>query len=150
MADPKKGYLPGIYRLVSGTVDANGNFSITNIPKEGYVPGVYKLTEATVDGDGDLSADAGDVGVKASITVTVDANGNLSETDIPQQGYVPGVYRVTTSTNEPKEGPISFFTAVVGSVSSGIWTTTPSLADALLQGNGDFILQGNGDKILIG
>lgn len=150
MAEPKKGYLPGIYRLVSGTVDANGYFSITNIPKEGYVPGIYKLTEATVDGDGNLSADAGDVGVKASITVTVDANGNLSETDIPQQGYVSGVYRVTTSTNDPKEGVFSFFTSVVGSISSGVWTATAPVADSLLQGNGDFLLQGNGDKILLG
>lgn len=42
--------------------------------------------------------------------------------------------------------------AIVGATAYGPapLTDTPPLADALLQGNGDFLLQGNGDKILLG
>jgi len=151
MALPKKGYKPGIYRFVSGTVDGNGDFSITNIPKDGYVSGIYQLTEVTIDADGNTSVEEDDIGITAAIEVTVDGSGDLSVTEVPEEGYVSGVYRVTTSTNEPKEGVFSSFTAVVGSISGGIWTPTPTpTADALLQGNGDFLLQGNGDKILLG
>lgn len=133
MADPKKGYKPGIYRLVSGTIDADGNFSATNVPKAGFVPGIYKLTQVTVDGNGDLSAASEDVGVTASITVTVDAAGDPSVTDTPQEGYVPGFYRVSTSTNEPKEGFIEAFTAVVGTITSGVWSASAVPANALLE-----------------
>ena len=124
MANPKEGYKPGIYRLVSGTVDAAGAFSITNVPKEGYLPGIYKLTTVTVDGDGDLSAASEDTGISASITVTIDGDGIPSVTDIPQQGYVPGFYRVTASTNIPKDGFKNTFTSVAGSITSGVWSAT--------------------------
>jgi len=43
--------------------------------------------------------------------------------------------------------------AIVGATAYAVpapLTATPPLADALLQGNGDFLLQGNGDKILLG
>ena len=104
MALPKKGYLPGIYRFVSGTVDAAGrylpfDFSITNIPKDGYVPGIYQLTQVTIDAEGNTDVAEDAVGIVAAVEVTVDGAGDLSVTDIPQEGYVSGVYRVTTSTN---------------------------------------------------
>jgi len=149
MTEPKKGFKPGVYRLVSGTVDGAGDFSITNIPKEGWMPGIHKLTEVTIDGSGDTSSSEDDIGLSRAITVTVDGSGNLSETSPPEEGYAPGVYRVTTSTNIPKEGFELTFSAVIGSITSGIWTQSV-VVDSLLQGNGDFMLQGNGDKILLG
>jgi len=129
MAEPKKGYKPGVYRFVSGTVDASGDFSITNIPKEGYVSGIYQLTEVTLDEtDGTTTPDEDDIGITKAITVTVDADGDLSVTDIPQEGYVPGVYRVTTSTNIPKEGFNQVdFSAIIGTISGGIWESGPGI-----------------------
>jgi hypothetical protein len=120
--EPKKGYKPGVYRLVIGTVDANGNFSITNIPKEGYVPGVYKGVGVTIDGNGDTSVAEDDTGLSRSITVTVDSDGILSETATPQEGYVSGVYRVTSDTDIPKEGRIEPFSLVLGNITNGIWS----------------------------
>jgi len=115
MTNPKVGYKAGAYRLVAGNVDSDGDFSVTNTSKEGYVPGIYKLTEVTVDGDGDLSVSSEDIGISNSVAVTVDAEGDLSTQVTPQQGFVPGIYRVTTSTNYPKDGLIDGFTAVIGS-----------------------------------
>ena len=147
MTDPKQGYTSGVYRLVQGTVDASGDFSATNVPKEGFVPGIYKLTEVTVDGNGDLSAASEDVGVRRTIIVTVDGDGDISETDIPQEGYIPGVYRVTTSTNYPKEGLFSTFTAEVGDILSGIWVEAS--VSFLLMESGDNLLLESADKILL-
>ena len=89
-----------------------------------------------------------DIGLSRSITVTVDGDGLLSETDIPQEGYVSGVYRVTTSTNYPVEGLIETFTAVDGAISSGVWAAA-SLADAILMELGDDLLLESGDRILL-
>jgi len=147
MTEPKVGYTSGVYRLVQGTVDANGTFSVTNIPKEGFQPGVYKLTEVTVDGDGDLSAASEDIGVRRSILVTVDGDGDISETDIPQEGYIPGVYRVTTSTNYPKEGLFSTFTAEVGDILGGIWVE--AAVSFMLMESDDSLLLESGDKIIL-
>lgn len=128
MAEPKKGYKSGVYRLVSGTVDGSGDFSITNIPKEGYVPGIYQLTEVSVDGDGNTTPDEDDIGITRAITVTVDGDGNLTPTDLPEEGYVSGVYRVTTSTNIPKEGFNQIdFSAVIGTISGGKWESGPAI-----------------------
>ena len=128
MALPKKGYKPGIYRFVSGTVDGNGDFSITNIPKDGYVSGIYQLTEVTIDADGNTSVAEDDIGITAAIEVTVDGSGDLSVTEVPEEGYVSGVYRVTTSTNIPKEGFNQIdFSAVIGTISGGKWETGPGI-----------------------
>lgn len=128
MALPKKGYKPGIYRFVSGTVDGNGDFSITNIPKDGYVSGIYQLTEVTIDADGNTSVAEDDIGITAAIEVTVDGSGDLSVTEVPEEGYVSGVYRVTTSTNIPKEGFNQIdFSAVIGTISGGKWESGPGI-----------------------
>lgn len=128
MALPKKGYKPGIYRFVSGTVDGNGDFSITNIPKDGYVSGIYQLTEVTIDADGNTSVEEDDIGITAAIEVTVDGSGDLSVTEVPEEGYVSGVYRVTTSTNIPKEGFNQIdFSAVIGTISGGKWESGPGI-----------------------
>ena len=151
MTDPKKGYKNGVYRLVSGTVDADGVFSITNIPREGYVPGVYKLEQVTIDANGDTSTAENDIGISRSITVTVDGDGNLSETEIPQEGYVPGVYRVTTSTNYPVEGLVETFTAVDGAITSGVWTSGGWLyrKKLTLTGSADGILTNHQMRVVV-
>ena len=120
MAIPKKGYKPGVYRFVSGTVDSDGDFSVTNVPKEGYVSGIYQLTQVSVDADGNTSPDEDDIGITKAIEVTVDGAGDLSVTSVPEEGYVAGVFRVTTSTNIPKEGfnQISF-SAAIGTIDGG-------------------------------
>ena len=152
MALPKKGYKPGIYRFVSGTVDGNGDFSITNIPKDGYVSGIYQLTEVTIDADGNTSVEEDDIGITAAIEVTVDGSGDLSVTEVPEEGYVSGVYRVTTSTNIPKEGFNQIkFSAVIGTISSGVWSPTGAgpVSDAILMESSDFLLLESGDYILL-
>jgi len=137
MAEPKKGYKSGVYRFVSGTVDGSGDFSITNIPKEGYVPGIYQLTEVTVDANGNTSPAEDDIGITKAIEVTVDGSGDLSVTDVPQEGYVPGVYRVTTSTNIPKEGfNQEDFSGLIGTISGGIWAPAAA-TDTWDMENGD-------------
>ena len=152
MAEPKKGYKSGVYRFVSGTVDGDGDFSITNVPKEGYVSGIYQLTEVSVDGDGNTTPDEDDIGITRAITVTVDGDRNLTPTDLPEEGYVSGVYRVTTSTNIPKEGFNQIkFSAVIGTISSGVWSPTGSgpVSDAILMESSDFLLLESGDYILL-
>jgi hypothetical protein len=150
MADPKVGYSKGVYRLVQGTVDSDGYFSAANVPKEGFVSGIYKLTEVTVDASGDLSAASEDTGVKRSIFVTVDSDGALSVTSNSQEGYIPGVYRVTTSTNTPKEGLFSTFVTDIGTIVGGVWGASSATSSFLIDtDSGDFLIDTNSGDFLV-
>jgi len=120
MAEPNKGYNPGVYRCVLGFL-SNGEFQ-SNTPKEGFVEGIYVLTGVTVSGDGTTSPSENQTGLNRAIFVNVDADGVLNITDTPQEGYVSGVYRILFSNSESNDGTVPTFSSVVGTVSSGIWS----------------------------
>lgn len=134
MAEPKVGYRGGVYRVVTGLVLPSGQFTPGNVPKEGFAKGVYVLNIVKVNADGDLEAPGSpgtikpsdDIGVRRYVSVSVDVNGNVTPSDPPQEGFVPGIYRGTTTTTFPApEGYVPTFTCEQGTISSGIWTAIP-------------------------
>lgn len=109
----------GIYRIVIGSVSSDGVFS-GNIPKEGYVAGISTLDISSSVTD-KLYADKIS-GVNKCISVYIDSSGDISPPDIPEEGFVPGLYRVTTGAYTPKEG-FTNIQADIGSINNGEWTS---------------------------
>ncbi len=130
---PQKGYRPGVYRLVSGTVtgDVWSADQGSGIPQEGFNPGVIKTLTVSVNPDESTTPDSDDPGIYRTVNGFV-TNNVYSNQEQPEEGFIPGVFKSAPDGNPvPREGFIRGQAGVViGSISNGKWRGSPSISNA--------------------
>ena len=119
MAEPQRGYRPGVDRLVVGNI-VDGKFTPSTEPDEGFNPGVLRINPINPE---DAAGDETASGVRRAVTGSV-TSGQYSVTEAPEEGFNSGIYRATEDTATPEEGFIEgIYDVVLGSVSGGKWVT---------------------------